>query len=398
MTRALEFAPAGRPDSLHLFAGRLQEFIDAYPDQLRARAFKETSSEQALWDAVEAWNQMVAGWKPDPAGLSPENAKIRGESCGAFLTRYPVFPGAEQVAVYQRFAEAIARRGPGKDHPATKLQALLSDPLIKEVWMLTVKKKDENSRATLDRYYTTQKPAPDGGKVEFPFIISFAGEEQSREITMDRVVAIDEAPQSKIAARFRPVLADAKKMADWETVMIDLVGATLHQPDIDPILQVALVRKIISAAADGSEPVRSGLEPMRKQVDESNLDVDVPWMNPEGPRLDRIRLEAARLAHGLRATVPPATQIKGLRDQIAHSVAQVYRPVGWLAQEGEGWKVQSGAAAPPDGDLWVVLRLAEKRGQWRKVGRWTQGKAAIDARDGSALAEGRPVFIMVSAS
>ena len=45
--------------------------------------------------------------------------------------------------------------------------------------------------------------------------------------------------------------------------MIDLVDAIVHAPDIDPILQVALLRKVVGAAVEASEPLRESLDQSR---------------------------------------------------------------------------------------------------------------------------------------
>src|SRR4051812_41078142 len=94
----------------------------------------------------------------------------------------------------------------------------------------------------------------------------------------DRIGSIGLSPQSRIAAQFKPILADERKMNRWETVMIDLVDAILREPEIDPILQVALLRKVVEAAVEGSEPLRKALEAMKNQLDQVAVDVNVPWM------------------------------------------------------------------------------------------------------------------------
>ncbi len=61
--------------------------------------------------------------------------------------------------------------------------------------------------------------------------------------------------------------------------------------------------------------------------------------------------------------------------------------------------VKTGVALPAGGELWTIAPSAEKRGEWKKVGTITaSGKQKIDAGNPSALAEGRPVFMIVPSS
>src|SRR5947209_8228331 len=107
----------------------------------------------------------------------------------------------------------------------------------------------------------------------------------------------------------------------------------------------------------------------------------VPWMNPEAPRLERTQAMAAQLVQSLRAAVPAAKRVLHLRDQMEHSVSRTYRSVGWLARDREGWRIRTGATVPNQGDLWVVVPLESKRGEWRKVGTIAGGKLVVDPRD-----------------
>jgi hypothetical protein len=204
------------------------------------------------------------------------------------------------------------------------------------------------------------------------------------------------SPQSKVASQFKPILMDESRLAQWETVMIDLVDAICHLPDVDPILQVALLRKVVGAAMEGSEPLREALGTVKAQLDETTVDVNVPWMNPEAPRLTANRTEAAQLVQSLPDLALARKKALAQQDQVERVIASSYRTVGWLLRSADSWQLRSGATVPPLGDLWVVGLVDNKRGEWRKVGTITGGKPKIDAADSSYLAEGRPVFVIIS--
>jgi hypothetical protein len=395
ITAAVAYSPAGSPIGLGPFASRLQEYLKAYPGDSHALAFKDALNEQPLWNAIEGWNRLVGDWKSHRGELPPQEARLRIKQCDQFLTQHPAFPGREGVTRYQKYAEAIARRAPGADSPATKLQSLLADILVDHVWMVRVGAKDADEWS-IKRYYTTKQPVEEAGFVKFGSIVAHAGKEQPRAISRDRVDYLGLSPQSKISARFKPILEDPTSLNRWESVMIDLVNAIIGQPDIDPILQVGLLRKVIDSAIEGSDLLQEPLANIKNRLDRARVDVNALWMDPEGPQPDRSRSEARELVQALRGSMVTPQQISTRRDQIEKGFAQVYRPVGWLALDPAGWQVRSGPTNPDQGDLWVVVRRVAGHGEWRKLGTIVGGKPTIDTRDGSALAEGRPVFVIMS--
>ena len=209
----------------------------------------------------------------------------------------------------------------------------------------------------------------------------------------DRIASRGLSPQSRIAAAFKPILADESKLARWEEVMRDLVARLRDQPEIDPILQVAMLRRLVDSAVEASEPLKDALGPMKTRLDQADVDINVPWMNPETENLDRTRAVAAQSIESIRDPAPPVGAHLDLRDQIERGVLQTYPTVGWLDRDREGWRVRTGGTVPKQGDLWVVLPVA-KGGRMKKLGQINDGKPTIDARDSSTLAEGRPVFLV----
>ena len=250
------------------------------------------------------------------------------------------FPNTDAVAAYLTLAEATARRAPGvKNSPREGLQLLFSDILVDNVWMVTVKNGESSQdRVKAERYYTTGPPADKGAFVQFLSLVSFGGKQLNRTFRRESVASRDFSPQSKIAAVYRPILEDELKLARWETVMHDLVARILNDPDIDPILQVALLRRVLDLATEGSAVLRDVLGPLKTRLDKADVDVNVPWMNPETD----LKTGRERAAHCI-ATVrdqfhlPPSKDIDGLRNQIERGVLRTYPTVGWMAKDRQGW-------------------------------------------------------------
>jgi hypothetical protein len=161
-------------------------------------------------------------------------------------------------------------------------------------------------------------------------------------------------------------------------------------------LCVALLRKVVGAAMEGSEPLREAMASIKTQLEETNVDVNVPWMDPDASQLKANRVMAAQFILTLPDFGPPCQKALALRDQVEREVACSYRTVGWLMRSAESWRLRSGSTIPPQGDLHVIVLGDDKRAEWRNVGKIADGKPKIDATDGSSLAEGRPVFIKTS--
>ena len=175
--------------------------------------------------------------------------------------------------------------------------------------------------------------------------------------------------------------------------MVDLIEQIRTQPEIDPILQVALLRNVIQAAIEGSEPLRGALGGFKNRVDQADVDANVPWMDPENPGADRMRPKAAAFMRSLPNLADVRKEATSLRSRTERQIARRPRPVGWLAREADGWRVRTGSVLPQNGFLWVVMPVDSGRGAWRKVGVIDRAKPKLSPTDDSTLAEGRPVFI-----
>ena len=77
--------------------------------------------------------------------------------------------------------------------------------------------------------------------------------------------------------------------------MMDLASQIRADSEIDPVLQVALLRSILEQAAEGSEPLREALTKVRSILEQGDVNVNVPWMDPEDDDARKMRPRAAQL-------------------------------------------------------------------------------------------------------
>jgi hypothetical protein len=394
ITEAAAFNVAQPSGDLGLFASRLLAFVKTYPAEACSKAFQTTLQERPLWDSVSAWNTLIKGWKKQAVSSRSQEAELRARVCAQFLQKYPEFPDYKDVEEYRRYMEAIAGRTSGAKSPLATLKALFSSALVENLSMVVVKAGPDQPK----RFYARNIPAEHNGKLTLRYIIDRGDRERTEFIPVNEIISKDPAPQSKLASKAKEFLSDQSKLERWETIMIDLLRSIANEPEIDPIVQIILLKSVVKAAGDGSEPMRISLERMREELNDATINLDVDWTNPETGHLAEEKKLALKLVESLRAKVPGENQLRTARDQLERIVLQTRQTVGWLVRGQDGIQVRTGVALPGDGDLWIVAPSAEKRGKWTKVGTITGGKKSIDTRVPSALAEGRPVFMIVPSS
>jgi hypothetical protein len=330
----------------------------------------------------------VEGWKDDLAAAAPRDPKLRADQCSRFLPQHTGTPDAAEIALYQKHLEAINRRGLGSDDATAKIQRLLADHVVGNLWMLKVKTADTRFSC----YYLAS--LPDDSSVLVKHLIGYDAKERRTPIVRAMIVSSDWSPQTKIAKKFKKILMQESTRSDWERVMIGLASQIRTEPEIDPVLQVALLRNVLEQAAEGSEPLREALTTTRGVLEQGDVNVTVSWMDPEDPDAAKMRPKAAHVIQILPDFADVLKQALTRRDKIERQVKRMPRSVGWLAREKKDWLVRTGSVLPAAGDLWVVAPQDDKHGRWKKIGTINGGKPRLSGEDNAAMAEGRPVFVM----
>jgi hypothetical protein len=394
ITAAVAYAPDGRGfGSAGELASALQAYAKAFPDSPRSVAFMNTLRDQPIWDAIADWDHMTTGWRGGAEAVAPPEATVRAEKCRQFAVRYPASPDLDRATSYRQAMEAMSHRSADGEGALGKLQKLVTDLLVDNLWMVTVRAPASDGPR---HYYATEQP-PRGVK-SLRYLVGFDGKERTLKVIGDWVERIDVSPQTKIARKFKPMLSQDPARIDWEVVILDLVEDVRTQPGMDPVLRVALLRKVLELGLEGSDPLQKALGPLKDRVDQGDVDVNVPWMDPESKEADQVRPKASAFIRSL-------PDLAGLRKDALARRAAVRRlltghpqALGWLAHEPEGWRVRTGAVVPPQGELHVAAPGADGHGAWKKIGVLDRGRPRLTVADGPELAEGRPVFVVSGAA
>ena len=390
ITAAVSYSPDGPgfKGSAEL-ASALQAFSKAFPDSPRSHAFAATLRDQTVWDAIGEWDRLTTGWRDGRAAVAPQEASVRAEQCRQFLVQHPASPEFERATAYRQAMEAVSHRSAEGEGALGKLQKLMTDLLVDNLWMVTVRAPASDGPR---HYYATEQPARNARTIRY--LVGFDGKEQALTVIADWVEKIDVSPQTKIAQKFKPILLQDPTRIDWEMALLDLIDQVRTQPGMDPVLRVALLRKVLELGLEGSEPLQAVLGGLKDQMDQADVDANVPWMDPESREADRMRPKAAAFVRQLPDLTAMRKDVLSRRSKVQRSMAAHPQAVGWLAREASGWLVRTGAVLPHQGALHVVLAGDDGHGAWKKVGVLDQGRPRLTSPDDPALAEGRPVFLV----
>jgi hypothetical protein len=304
------------------------------------------------------------------------------------MVQHPASPDIERANAYRQAMEAVSHRATEGEGALGKLQKLMTDLLVDNLWMVIVRAPASDGPR---HYYVTEQPARNARSLRY--LVGFDGKERTLNVVGDWVQKIDVSPQTKIAQKFKPLLLQDPTQIDWEVVMLDLVEQVRTQPLMDPVLRVALLRKVLELGLEGSEPLQSALGGLKNQLDQADVDVNVPWMDPESREADQVRPKASAFLRHLPDLTAPRKDALARRSKIQRLMTGYPRTVGWLAREPQGWLVRTGAVLPQQGVLQIVMAGDGSHGAWKKIGLIDQGRPRLTTPDDPALAEGRPVFV-----
>lgn len=384
-------APGAADDAgaLNRFASLLADYAKKFADEPRGKAFASTVAEKPIWDAVAAWRALASPWRGGVAGLTADQAKARAQACADFLKKFPNDPGAASAADYQAYLDALAQRDAVDKSPRKQLVELLSTLLVDDVWIVQYKdpKTSERQQYYLSRPY-------DGNATLLSYLVGFDGKERTKFVDKEHIASHDLAPQAKIARKFKPLLTAKAPASDWDAVTTELMAAVRDDPDVDPLLKVALLRKICDYASAGSFSVSRVLAPVRAALTQSAVDVNVPWMDPGNTDAARLRPKAESLIAGLADFTVIGREAKALAAKIEAYPARSPRPVGWLQWDESRWHVRSPSPITEEVDLWVAVPKGLREAAWKLAGSVRNGQVRFRDEDRSYLAEGRPVFII----
>ncbi|WP_422923597.1 hypothetical protein [Singulisphaera sp. PoT] len=365
------------------FAEACEAYVVKFPGDPRSAAFRDMLAERSAWETLIAWALIAKGWKPPYTKLTPADATERSQQLTEFRIKHPRWPDAT-MGDYHRYVMAMSRREPkGEDDATAPLRRVLSNPLFQNIW----KVQATNGKT----YYTVSKPDVTENGCLFEALVTLAGRTDRVYLTKENVESIAVAPQAKMAGRLKPMVTQAvNSPANWDEVMGQIFAAIQSEPEVDSIPRMIALRAAMRTATLGSELISEALKEQSRAVQDPALNLDVDWMAPERPEVERLRDSCERILKGLPPITLISTLVEKARVKLEASMAQTYLPVDVLLRTSKGaWQCDEAAKCRPGTSLFVNL----SDGSWETIGKVLGPDKGV-LIDGAAakLLEGRLVF------
>lgn len=232
---------------------------------------------------------------------------------------------------------------------------------------------------------------------KFRMLLSWDGKDRPKPLFPTDIKKVVKSPQSVIADEVQQMpVSFAKKFArrDWDKTIIDLALKIRDAKNMDPIVQLYLLKQVFEFGGKGSYPLASALRGPLKTIEEANLDLMVPWMEPNNEAAARVRPRAEKYVkqfaglHEILKQAAEKTRDVNLSLKQSHKIV-----IGWLARDKKtGWMCRTNLEWKEAFDLYVVTMGRDQKPTWQPIGRIREGVISIDAPDPESLLEGRIVF------
>jgi hypothetical protein len=373
------------------YLAEIDAFAASYPDTALAANANIVRSEAKLWQGLLAWSDFLsssfgADW---PKIVDAQTAVQRGELLEAAH-------GENPLAAYYRtrkvHLESMAARDPESgDSPLNELKQLLRDPLILRLWMIADKLGP--------RYYARKEPVEADVNVSFDYIAGFDLSEKRGTVLKGNIAFRGVAPQSTFATRSLTLIDEIPRRG-WEATFTSIVKAAADpQQDIDPILRLILIQRVLDTAVSGSAIMKDSFAEYRDALSKANVDLSVPWMAPR----DDIAGKERKRAEILMPTLPSpqaaiddaARRFKDIRQPFDDSITWI----GWCSRDMSGkFAVLPEQEVGMTGELVVVLNdSVDSAVRLETIGVVDGGAAQIKRSGSNLVIEGRPVFLRTQA-
>lgn len=369
------------------FTAAINEFSDSFPETSLSGNAETIASELNLWQGLLAWSDFALTTLSSKWPTTAADARAAIQTGDALEAAHAAIPLVSFYRECKPYFESIAAREPETgDPPLGDVKQLLRDPLISRLWLII----DKND----SRFYSRNEPVESGENYTFKYVAGFDLSEKPYVIRKDYIVFRGVAPQSAFAEAAVASI-NGLPQKGWESSFREILYDLDGRQDIDPILKLILLQRILDAATGGSAVLNAGFEEYRKALSNANVDLSVPWMAPRDDAAAKERARAEVLLTGLpqmeEAMVTAASQLKILR----RPKDGRYSWIAWLDRDETGvWQLSSTNKDYSNGDLCVICKDSGDEGaRVEVIGDVESGKPRLSSGPSTIFVEGRPVFL-----
>jgi hypothetical protein len=386
------------------FQKRLLAYADKFPQARRSSSFRAVAADEPpLWDWVGQWNDAVQTiGRRNSARFNRKAAGELAAKLRKLLDDRPGHPEADAFRQRLPYLESIARRIDGEGNPIeAALKPVFADPLVAGAWMLT--------DTAGQRYYLLEDPQAKLGSLSelkadrvygFEYVVGFDLSKKRKSLRgNDFTGGAAIAPQRRTSRDLTTTLGSTTDDG-WEPSFCRMIETVVSDKNTDPLLKHFLLRKVVAVGCQGSLCLQKGFGRFAETLKDSKVPATVNWVDPDNSEATEQRplaeAELGRLPSFADAQAATAKEWRSLSAAIGTELTCV----GWLRKNMAGnWQCLTKVGCPESGRL-LIVRIAEANGQKQKaavfeaIGRLEHGKAAVEAASGTALAEGRPVYVV----
>jgi hypothetical protein len=384
-----------RRQSVADYVEAVKTYVKAFPETGRGKDLARVLSELPHWEAVAAWHQLIEPWTSKPFEVKPDEAGERAARCNQFLSQHPLYVDAELVREYASCLAAISQQQESATgSAAAKLRELFAGLLVKDLWVVKLENgKTYYLKANIQREVQKAKELGTGkGYVNVRYLADSEGKEKSTIIKADDVETTSRAPQSVVADLVQKMPANFTAKT-WEEATLAIAQKIRSNREMDPVLQVNLLKRVLNLAALGSYSLGQALAEHQRQLKEASVDLEVSWIDPNNTAAGGVRGDARHILERLPSLEPLLKAAQAHRAKVEEAVKRSDRsPIGWLARERSRWSCRSAFQLSGTQELCVLVPGAGGTADWCAVGKSIKGTTTVEVVKLEAFVEGRLVF------
>jgi hypothetical protein len=367
------------------FTEALNTYANKFPATQRAREFQQTTFESEYWQGITPWTAWAQREALNSSGaVSPAMAKRILDEGLRLKEDHGAYPLVELFSAHQPFLEAYAARmGDDGKSLAQRVQALFRDPLVTDLFLLKTSKGK--------CYYLKSRPnrldeLDSDQSVGFEHISSFSLELTKARCLKGDIVALNIAPQVELALKATDMLRELDD-ANWDRTFYTLTELVQSYPDVDPILRIAILKRVLEFGSAGSYRFKTVFAPKQAVLTAANVDVSALWMLPDDAAATTTRAIAERALQ----SVQDAKYADSPEPASRHGI-YVWDGLLWRDSNG-AWQWMRSGILPAHGSVAVLVRPeGDTSLRFETIGECIKGSVKWTSLDGTHFREGRPLF------
>lgn len=333
---------AGRPAE---FRAAMVEFTQQHPGTERAEdMLSVVKTDLPLWEGVEQWNDIRRRLQRTSLNsISPVDAEKLVSQFDALQTSSGGYPGRTDVIRRIDALKAIAaREGGSSGSSSEQLARMLAPKTISDAYVI-------NASDGL-RYFAEASPTVTGSVIKFRYFTTTTGTQRDDEtlalakVPGSRTRTSEEwaAPQKQLTKHLQSVFAENLDQ-NFALAIRLAVEQTIGQPDMDEILRLLLVEKMIIVGSEGNLFIRERTSKYLAPINASGVSRLTNWAAPEDSRAKSERRKAAEFMKQYGEQIVKDLHAIEADTQTAMSKqpGPAMECVGWLRRNVEGnWVVE----------------------------------------------------------